>query len=83
MEIEDLVVDERSADLGAAVGGSRVVTSNGWRADQNRARVLTSGRDAFAHDRQWLPTAAWTRHDSQAGVPHRVQRRPAGRAGWR
>jgi hypothetical protein len=56
-----------------------IVMSIGWRADQNLARVFTSGRLAFAHARQWLPTVAWTRQSSHAGLPQRVHRRPAGR----
>jgi len=38
---------------------------------------------ALTQSGQWLPTVAWTRHESHAGLPHRVQRRPAGRSGWR
>ena len=60
-----------------------IVMSIGWRADQNLARVFTSGRLALAHARQWLPTVAWTRQSSHAGLPQRVQRRPAGRPAWR
>ena len=62
---------------------STMVTRWCWPALQNFARVLMSGLAAFEHSTQWLPTVAWTRQDGQAGLPHRVQRRPATRSGWR
>jgi hypothetical protein len=61
---------ERSQDRGCTISTRRktatliaisdMVTSSGWRADQNRARVATSGREALAQSGQWLPTDAWT-----------------------
>ena len=60
-----------------------MVTIAGWRAFQYLARVFTSGRDALTHSTQLLPTAACTRHSAHAGLPQRVQRRPASRPGWR
>ena len=62
---------------------SAYVTSVVWRAFQYLARVFVSGRAMRAQSTQWLPTEAWTRHSAQAGLPHRVHRRPASRFGWR
>ena len=71
------------ANTARLIAISVYVTSVGWRAFQNLARVLMSGRAALAHSTQWLPTAACTRHSEHAGRPQRVQRRPASRPGWR
>jgi hypothetical protein len=62
---------------------SALVTGAISRDEASFSRVFTSGRAAFAQSRQCEPTAACTRQSAHAGLPHRVQLRPASRLGWR
>ncbi|HAN37007.1 MAG TPA: hypothetical protein DCQ52_16760 [Acidimicrobiaceae bacterium] len=59
------------------------VTGVSTRDEASLARVATSGRAALAQSRQWDPMLACTRQSPHAGLPQRVQLRPASRSGWR